>query len=77
MAKGCSFFIGDNMTKEEKAIRNEQMRQYKAEGHTMAEVAEKFNLHEVQLRRYARVSLRNIGHAKYIGISILEAIMIV
>lgn len=46
MAKGCSFFIGDNMTKEEKAIRNEQMRQYKAEGHTMAEVAEKFNLHE-------------------------------
>ena len=34
------------MTKQEKEARNEQMRRYKAEGHTMAEVAEKFNLSE-------------------------------
>lgn len=32
------------MTREEKAIRNEHMRQYKAEGHSMSEVAEKFNV---------------------------------
>lgn len=32
------------MTRAEKAIRNEQMRQYKAEGHSMGEVAEKFGV---------------------------------
>lgn len=32
------------MTREEKAIRNEQMKVYKAEGHTMAEVAERFGV---------------------------------
>lgn len=34
------------MTHAEKEIRNEQMRKYKAEGHTNREVAEKFNLTE-------------------------------
>lgn len=32
------------MTREEKAIRNEQMKAYKAEGHTMSEVAERFGV---------------------------------
>lgn len=34
------------MTRKEKAIRNEQMKIYKAEGHTMAEVAERFGVAE-------------------------------
>jgi 5-methylcytosine-specific restriction endonuclease McrA len=32
------------MTREEKNKRNEQMRAYKAQGHTMKEVADKFNM---------------------------------
>lgn len=32
------------MTKQEKELRNEQMRRYKASGHSMQEVAEKFNV---------------------------------
>ena len=34
------------MTREEKAIRNEQMREYKAEGHSLPEVAERFGVSE-------------------------------
>lgn len=34
------------MTREEKRIRNEKMRTYKAEGHSMGEVAERFGVSE-------------------------------
>lgn len=39
------------MTRGEKAIRNEKMREYKAQGHTMQEVADKFGMtkHSAQM----------------------------
>lgn len=42
------------MTRAEKAVRNEQMREYKAQGHTMQEVADMFGIAKASAQRICK-----------------------